>query len=392
MINILIVGVNISGIMAGSQRINNLFKPLVKKNCLVISNLIINEIAYEGAHDKISVKELKYYLYNPLSVLNYLFNSILYSYKKYDKNSLNIIFHYGYPSIEDILLLRFSKRIGYKVVFCIDEIIKFFDQSRSRKRRQFKNFTSRLLLNQLYKCGSLCFAISSNLVAFCNSICKNRIPVVHLPISVDVEFINTFKKNRDKSNSKIRIFYGGSFGHKDGMDLLIKGFELACERNSMIELVLTGIISKEMEGIVDKLIYDSKWNNQIKYMGCLSVHDYFETMVNSDILCMTRVNTPYANAGFPFKLGEYLASGNAIIATDVGDVSRYLENKTNAILIISDSEIAICDAVLLLCQDEELRKKIGASGIETALKYFSVDPISNILWENILELGSAQKG
>jgi glycosyltransferase involved in cell wall biosynthesis len=164
------------------------------------------------------------------------------------------------------------------------------------------------LLNQLYKNGALCFAISFKLVEYLSSICKDRTPVIHLPISVDVDFINLFKKNRslNVAQQSIKIFYGGSFGFKDGFEYLIKGFELACESNNNIELILTGKVSKQMMDKVQLLIFSSKRHQQIKFLGCLSDTDYYDTMVNSDILCMTRTNSKYSNFGFPFKLGEYL--------------------------------------------------------------------------------------
>lgn len=386
MINIIVIGAKFSGIMAGSQRINNLFKPLLKNDDISISNLVINDTAYTDSSERIILKALKYKIRNPFSILYFLFNSLLYSYQKFDRNVLSIIYHYGYPNIENLLFLKASKIFGYKVVFDIVENVKDFDQSKSSTRMKFKNFTSQLLINQLYKTGSLCFAISSDLVTFCQSICKNRIPVIHLPISVDVEFVNSFKKNKDRINGRTKIFYGGSFGLKDGIPYLLKGFDLACENNSEMELVLTGKISKQMDGVVQKLISESKWHNRINYLGCLPVQKYFETMVNSDILCMTRVNTVYANAGFPFKLGEYMASGNAIIATDVGDVSKYLKNRHNAILIEPDSELAIHNAILMLCNDNSLRKKIGESAKKTAKKFFSSDRVADLLWRNLSSL------
>lgn len=385
MTNIIVVGVNFSGIMAGSQRINNLFKPLLQKEDIRITNLVINDKTITDSSGKILFKELNYNIYNPFSVLCFIFHSLLYPYIKFDRKTLNIVYHYGYPNIENLIFLKMAKLIGFKIVFDIVELNRGFDQSKSRMRMRFKNYTSQRLLNQIYKTGSLCFAISSELVDYCRAICKNRIPVVHLPISVDVEYVHSFKNN-NKDNAKIRIFYGGSFGLKDGVNLLLKGFEAACESNSEIELVLTGKISKQMDGIIQDLISESKWNTRINYMGCLSVSEYFETMVNSEILCMTRINTAFANAGFPFKLGEYLASGNAIIATDVGDVSKYLENRYNAILIKPDSEIAIHDAIIMLCSDNELRNKIGMCAKETAKKYFSNDLVSAILLSNLSSL------
>ncbi len=48
---------------------------------------------------------------------------------------------------------------------------------------------------------------------------------------------------------------------------------------------------------------------------------------NSDVLCMCRKESGFANAGFPFKLGEYLATGNPVICTKVSDVEYYLDNE-----------------------------------------------------------------
>jgi glycosyltransferase involved in cell wall biosynthesis len=205
---------------------------------------------------------------------------------------------------------------------------------------------------------------------------------------VDIEFVNSFKKEANiKHNSiRLKVFYGGSFGDKDGIIFLLRGFEMACESNSNIELILTGKISNQMNGIVQRLIAESQWNMRIKYLGCIPTEEYFETMVNSDILCMTRINTTFAKSGFPFKLGEYLASGNAIISTDVGDVSKYIVNRHNAILINPGSEVEICDAIILLCQDSQLRTRIGIAGKETASKYFSTNLVSDILWKNLLQL------
>jgi glycosyltransferase involved in cell wall biosynthesis len=97
---------------------------------------------------------------------------------------------------------------------------------------------------------------------------------------------------------------------------------------------------------------------------------------------MTRNNSLYANAGFPFKLGEFLAAGKAIIATNVGDVSQYLTNGINALVIPPESEKAIEEALCLCIENNnELRKKIGSEAKKTALKYFDDTILSNKLFE-----------
>jgi glycosyltransferase involved in cell wall biosynthesis len=273
-------------------------------------------------------------------------------------------------------------------VYDISENIGHYDPGTGSLRRRFKNYTSRKLLKQLYKNGSMIVAISTSLVDFFKTICNNKIPVIHLPVSINVEYVNSFN-NKDKTKAdqkRIQVFYGGSFGTKDGFEYLIKGFELACEHNNAIDLILTGMVCKEMEVKVQSLITSSKWGENIKYLGCLSTTDYFTIMANADILCACRVNNKYANYGFPFKLGEYLASGNAIIATNTGDVSLYLTNNDNALLIEPESELQICDSILLLAQDLQLRLRLGNKAYMTALKYFSSQKISSLLFENIKNL------
>ena len=61
--------------------------------------------------------------------------------------------------------------------------------------------------------------------------------------------------------------------------------------------------------------------------------DYYSLLNNADIPCMTRVDLAFANAGFPFKLGEYLAAGKPVIASRVSDVDRFLVNGQNAMLV-----------------------------------------------------------
>ncbi|MGF2414764.1 MAG: glycosyltransferase [Ferruginibacter sp.] len=94
-----------------------------------------------------------------------------------------------------------------------------------------------------------------------------------------------------------------------------------------------------------------------------------------DIFCMTRVNSKFANAGFPFKLGEFLASGKAVIATNVGDVPNYLFNDINAMVVNPDSVEEIVDALLILIEHPEKRQALGKEARKTAEKFFDSDAV-----------------
>jgi len=388
-LNILLLGVNYIGQMASTQRVKNLFEPMLKLQNISVSNLIINESVIsviQVEKGNVNYNHLSYNYKNPISVIYFLYSGLKFIFNGYNKGASNILYHYGYPSIEDIIFLKFSKLLGYKVVYDIVECAEYANISKSSLRFKFKSWTSRKMFAQLYKNGSLCIGISTQLVNYLENKCKGRVKVIFVPICIDVEKINSFKIKREENLGKIKIFYGGSFGFKDGFEFLLKGFEQACENNSNLELTLTGKISKQMDGKVQSLITASKWKDRIRFLGCLSEIDFYSTMVNSDILCMTRVNSAYANYGFPFKLSEYLASGNAVIATKVGDIEQYLIDNENSLVIKPEAANEICDSILKLARDEDLRLKLGSTGYNVALTYFSSIKVSRNLYNSLIEL------
>jgi len=91
---------------------------------------------------------------------------------------------------------------------------------------------------------------------------------------------------------------------------------------------------------------------------------------------MTRINSRYANAGFPFKLGEMLATGKPVLATKVGNVSNFLENGKNAILVEPDSVDEIVIGLKLIIENPEWAKNIGLNGKDVAFDFFNSDKIS----------------
>jgi glycosyltransferase involved in cell wall biosynthesis len=101
---------------------------------------------------------------------------------------------------------------------------------------------------------------------------------------------------------------------------------------------------------------------------------------------MTRTASAFANTGFPFKLGEYLATGRPVIASDVSDVSEYVRDRENAVLIKPDSSEAIAEAIEYLIADADRAMRIGAAGREVAENYFDVKVVAEKLRRLLTEL------
>jgi glycosyltransferase involved in cell wall biosynthesis len=222
--------------------------------------------------------------------------------------------------------------------------------------------------------------ISSYLERKFRSKFEGKIPIIHLPVSA-INIIKTPAKLTSREES-IKILYSGTYGKKDGVFYILNSMKKISEKYNRIKLYLTGNPSLRVREKVSNL----ELNNFIVYTGFLSEEEYFSTLHSSDILLMTRVNTRYANAGFPFKIAEYLASGKPVIATKISDIEYYLEDNKNAILIQPNNSDEITSAVEKIINDRDNAERIGLNGKNVAKEHFNPEKHANQLMQFILKL------
>ncbi len=374
--NIVIMGVSCFDGMASSMRVRNLFEPLVQKELITASNLIYQKdnrepIGKKGSINNISFKVIGFRLTNIFSVFIFFFNgtSFLHSSKK--KGYKNIIYNYNAPDIKNIFFILYAKLIGYKIIFDIIEDNSFEAHVGLINKLRIKS--SVFLFKRSKYFANAMVGISDHLYKLIQTVTKNNIPVYLIPITVN---LNYFKKiNTTVQKKKLQIFYGGSFGKKDGLEYLIKAFDEVSQVHDNIDLILTGMGHKQDMDRINDQIEKAINKNRIIYKGFLSTSDYYTLLNDCDIFCMTRVNSKFANAGFPFKLGEFLASGKAVVATNVGDVSNYLFNGINALVINPDSVNELVDALLLLIEQPGKRQTLGVAARKTAEQFFDSDVV-----------------
>jgi glycosyltransferase involved in cell wall biosynthesis len=298
--------------------------------------------------------------------------------KSYLKSAKNIVYYQGSPSIDKFLFLLIFRVVGFKVIFDIGE-----DQSLHYGKsiaQLFKNYTTLFLLRNIDKYSVGAIAISSHLVDQISSFVDNRAYKIFLiPSTVDHSVFR--KGNIKKQNNGISIFYGGSFGEKDGLEYLLGAFDIIHSTYPNSHLLISGM-GTELQTIALKNTIDSlESNRNIHYLGFLSEKDYVTNIMNADILLVTRTNSRYANAGFPVKLGEYLATGNPVVATDVGDISKYLNDKHNVLLVKPESKEDIAMGIRTLLERKDYAIQVGLRGREASRKYFDAEIITSTLYK-----------
>ena len=284
----------------------------------------------------------------------------LFQLKRRDKK--NVICIYGNIDLYFFPILISAKLLGYKV---LQDIV----EDQSLKSEEFSlltrlNIGFAVLFEPLFiRWVHGVIVISSQIEEKIQSI-NSSMPRLLIPVSAMNLFID-FPSDKKKSDL-INIFYCGSFGVKDGVELLVDAFVRSQKVHPNLRLTLVGTPSNDA---LEKMQIIQ--NNTINITGYLNDDDYWKCLYSSDILCMTRINSPYANAGFPFKLGEYLATGKPVLATNVGDVTKYLEHQKDAIIIKPSCIDAIEEGINYLVSHPETHQLIGQNGLEKAKQFFN---------------------
>jgi glycosyltransferase involved in cell wall biosynthesis len=295
----------------------------------------------------------------------------IFQYKKSKK--INIVYCAGGISIENILFVGLAKLLRYKLVFAIEEDYNYFE-GQIKMISKFKLWTINRLDFLNYHWATAIVVISSYLLDKYKK--SNGKPVVLIPIT---ERIN-FNEDKNRFNNPLQVVYAGTFANKDGVKDIIDGFMNFNRDYSSAQLILTGKSDQQ-------ILYKEKYKDHknIIFKGYISDQEFYPLLKNADVLCMCRTESGFANAGFPFKLGEYLATGNPVISTKVSDVETYL-TAVDAYLIDPNSPQQITRSLKEIVANPEEARKIGLNGLKKCKKYFSSETNGKVLYDLLTKI------
>ena len=285
----------------------------------------------------------------------------------YIEGKQNVLIFGTVLSVFEFPFYSFAKRIGYKIVF--DQVeTSYLENGESRLLHRINIRISEILSNSAYR-HSAAFVISNNLFEEVHNKYPRR-QICLLPNSTP----QLSKASRTTINEPLKVLYSGSFAPKDGVSFLLDGVIEAHEHGANIELNLLGKgQQKDME-----VLRFAERKDYIHYLGYVTDIELEQQLLEHDVLCMTRTNSRFANFGFPFKLSEYLATGNVVVTTDVGDVCRYVKDKESAYVIPAENSHAIASTLqYIICHPAEALL-VAKGGLKAMRQYFSIEKVGRI--------------
>ena len=211
--------------------------------------------------------------------------------------------------------------------------------------------------------------ISSFLQNYVTALVPPSRPTLITPIMVDV---SAFMIDSTLVDNQNRITYCGLLNDvKDGVGTLLDVFARISQDEKDFKLVLVGgyyngdrvaEYRKRAEdlGLVDKVVLTGSVNRE-------EIPSY---LARATLLVLARPNTHQTQAGFPTKLGEYLASGRPVVTTLTGEIGNYLDNGISAFLVEPDDENALEATIRFVLKNPDIAEQVGAKGREVAATFF----------------------
>lgn len=202
---------------------------------------------------------------------------------------------------------------------------------------------------------------------------------VHIPMTVDFTRFQGEKKESKYSFPYI-AFTGTYTDRKDGVSILIEAFAKIADKYPSLHLLLAGFQHPDMEG-QKALIRKYNLQERISHIGMIDKTEVPSFICNACLLALSRPDSHQAQGGFPTKLGEYLATGNPVCVTRVGEIPDYLEDNVSAFMAEPGNVDSFADAMDRALSNPENAKRVGENGRVVAETRFNADIQAKSLYD-----------
>lgn len=229
--------------------------------------------------------------------------------------------------------------------------------------------------NILIKRNTGIFAISDSLCGYFSAHGVSRDKLCKINMFVDAERFDV-----DKESAEPYVAYCGTISHgKDGVDILLKAFSIFKKDAPNFKLYLIGrFLDQQTQDSIENLIGELHLSGSVILTGKVSPLQMPRLLKNASILALSRPDNLQNRNGFPTKLGEYLATGNPVVVTSVGEIPKFLQDGHNAFLAAPDDVQSFADALRRVTADYDRASEIGRRGRQLAMRSFSSEDQTKI--------------
>ena len=193
-------------------------------------------------------------------------------------------------------------------------------------------------------------------------------PTLVVPVMVDT--VAFAPPAQTSGGAHRRVIYCGALGRFDEVAGAIRAFDRAASEIVDAELVIVGDGPAERVKQAETLVRALGLENRVRFTGAILREDLPELLRSAEVFVLPRAPGVASVAGLPNKLGEYLATGRAVVVNANGDIPSYVVDGVSAYLVDPRDELQFAERLRHALDNRAEAAVVGSRGRDVAVKYF----------------------
>ncbi len=190
--------------------------------------------------------------------------------------------------------------------------------------------------------------------------------IVKVPVLSDFSRYQGMRRNGTGSY----FLFCGHLDYFEVVEFILRSFELVdCLEKVSLYLVVAGRAA-QMSRLQETIGMYSK-NKCVRVFSGVSDEELSSLYFNAKGLLIPLRQTLQDCARFPHKIGEYLASGNPVITTNVGEIRHYFVDAHNALVAENYDVEEFAGKMDYVLRFPDHARKIGENGRDVGLRNFN---------------------
>ena len=168
-----------------------------------------------------------------------------------------------------------------------------------------------------------------------------------------------------------KIIYCGNLEHDGEVAELLRAFSQVVREFPQWSVEVIGPLPQRRTfEALQTMITNLGLAERVTFTGEVARSAIPARLATGDIMALPRAAGTFSQAGFPTKLGEYLASGKPVVVTATGEIPMYLQDGVNAFLPAPGDTSAFARALRYVMSHPQETRDVGLRGREVAVSQF----------------------
>ncbi len=237
------------------------------------------------------------------------------------------------------------------------------------------------LFVQMFKRADVIQALSQFLARMAYDIGAKK-EVIVIPNGVDLSLFTaepprdevlSFAKKLGKQVGDTYVVTVSRLSHKNGIDDLIRALQWMPHT---VKVLIAGV--GEDEFMLKTLAEACHVRDRVLFLGLVEQKDLPVILRVSDIFVR-----PSRSEGFGISFIEAMAAGLPVVATPVGGIPDFIDDRETGLFACADNPKSVADAIMELIQYDELREHIAKRGQERVRARYGWDTVVPLMKEKI---------